>query len=50
MPEYKVECKFTGSNGENGIKVNFEMPAFTTQEHEELIDFLHNFIRVFKRV
>ena len=50
MPEYNISCKFTGKDGENEIKIEFEAAAHDTQSHEELIDFLYNFVRTFKRV
>jgi hypothetical protein len=50
MPEYNVSCKFTGNDGENVIQIDFTGMAYTTEDHEELIGFLHHFVRVFKQV
>lgn len=50
MPEYNVSCKFTGKDGENEIKIDLTVKAVTTQDHEDLIDFLFNFVRTFKKV
>jgi len=49
-PEYNVSCKFTGRDGENEIKIDFEAVALTTEDHEDLIDFLFSFVRAFKLV
>jgi len=49
-PEYNVNCKFTNEDTGSEIKVDFIMEAFSIEENQDCIDFLFNFVKVFKHL
>ena len=48
--EYKINCVFKGREEDNIITIDFDIEVNTTKENEEAVDFLYNFVRVFKKI